>query len=117
LLRAEIIRITQRRETVLRVAERLQPAFDGQLARKRARYIASAQLFDSLNYKSVLARGFALVRDGEGTVLRSAAAISDGQKLVLEFVDGTADATGGRNARPKTAGKTKPNPTEQGALF
>ena len=117
LLRAEVIRITQRRDTVLRVAERLRPAFDGQVARKQARYVAAAQLFDSLNYKSVLARGFALVRDGDGVVLRSAAAIAEGQKLVLEFVDGTADAIGGRSARPKTGGKTKPGSTEQGALF
>jgi exodeoxyribonuclease VII large subunit len=117
LLRAEVIRITQRRDTVLRVAERLLPAFDGQVARKQARYVAAAQLFDSLNYKSVLARGFALVRDGDGVVLRSAAAIAEGQKLVLEFVDGTADAIGGRSARPKTGGKTKPGSTEQGALF
>ena len=102
---------------VVTVAERLRPAFDGQVARKQARYVAAAQLFDSLNYKSVLARGFALVRDGEGVVLRSAAAIAEGQKLVLEFVDGTADAIGGRSARPKTGGKTKPGSTEQGALF
>ena len=117
LLRAEIVRIGQRRETVLRVAERLGPAVEGQLSRKRARYVASAQLFDSLNYKSVLARGFALVRDGEGRMLRSAAAVSEGLPLVLEFVDGVADATGGRGVKPKAAGKTRPNPSEQGALF
>ncbi len=77
------------------------------MSRKRARYVASAQLFDSLNYKSVLARGFALVRDGEGRMLRSAAAVSEGSPLVLEFVDGVADATGGRGVKPKAAGKTE----------
>lgn len=117
LLRAEITRIGQQREIVLRLAERLSPAFEAQVARKRARCMASAQLFDSLNYKSVLARGFALVRDGEGRMLRSALAVSDGQPLVLEFVDGTADATGGRNGKPKAAGKSRASPTEQGALF
>jgi exodeoxyribonuclease VII large subunit len=117
LQRAEITRIGQQRETVHRLAERLAPAFDGQLARKHARLASSAQLFDSLNYKSVLARGFALVRDGEGRVLRSALAVADGQPLMLEFVDGTAEATGGRSGKLKAPGKSKPAPTEQGALF
>ena len=34
LLRAEVIRMTQRRETVLRVAERSRPAFEGQVVAK-----------------------------------------------------------------------------------
>ena len=50
-------------------------------------------------------------------MLRSAAAVSEGLPLVLEFVDGVADATGGRGVKPKAAGKTRPNPSEQGALF
>jgi exodeoxyribonuclease VII large subunit len=115
--RAELSRIAQQRETVGRVIERLGPAWEGQVTRKRSRYVATAQLFDSLNYKSVLARGFALVRDGEGRVLRSALAIADGQPLVLEFVDGAADATGGRGARSKGAARPKSAPADQGALF
>ena len=72
------------------------PALQGQIARKADRLEAVSKLFDSLNYKSVLKRGFALVRDADGQPLRSAEAVLDGQALVLEFADGKTDATGGR---------------------
>ena len=87
-----------------RVAERLGPALQGQIARKAARLDAVSQLFDSLNYKSVLKRGFALVRDADGRPLNSAEAVLDGAALVLEFADGKADATGGRIGTRPTAG-------------
>ena len=47
-------------------------ALVAQVGRKRARMEAMAQLFDSLNYKSVLARGYALVRDSAGAPVRRA---------------------------------------------
>lgn len=119
LLRAERTRIAQAGDLTKRVAERLVPAWQGQIARKTDRLDAIAKLFDSLNYKSVLDRGFALVRDADGRPLRSAAAVQEGQALVLEFADGTADATGGRGmaAKPKAAKPRIPVKEEQGALF
>ncbi|MGO4704758.1 exodeoxyribonuclease VII large subunit [Microvirga sp. 2MCAF38] len=117
LLRTEVTRIGQRRDLVHRVTERLDPAFAGQIARKRARLEAQVQLFDSLNYKSVLARGFAIVRDADGRPLHDVAAITDGRALLLEFADGTAEATGGRGQVKPKPGKPKTPPTEQGALF
>jgi exodeoxyribonuclease VII large subunit len=90
----------------------------GQIARKADRLDAVAHLFDSLNYKSVLKRGFALVRDSEGQPLRSADAVADGQVLVLEFADGQADVTGGRGTvRPKVSKPKLAIAEEQGALF
>jgi exodeoxyribonuclease VII large subunit len=120
LLRAERVRIGQRRDLAHRSAERLGPALLGQIERKRARLAGVVQLFDSLNYKSVLARGYALVRDGEGRPLRSADRVHDGQALTLEFADGTAEATGGRGAKPRAPRpvvKPKVLAEEQGALF
>ena len=79
---------------------------------------AVSKLFDSLNYKSVLKRGYALVRDAEGQPLRSADAVLDGQPLVLEFADGKVDATGGRiGSRPKPPKPRLVAAEEQGALF
>ena len=102
LLRAERTRIAQGHELTRRVVERLAPALQGQIARKADRLDAVSKLFDSLNYKSVLKRGFALVRDADGQPLNSAEAVLDGQALVLEFADGKADATGGRiGTRPR----------------
>lgn len=118
LLRAERVRLAQARDLVERAAERLTPGLVRQIARKTERLDGVAKLFDSLNYKAVLKRGYALVRDAQGTPLRAAKDVLDGQPLVLEFADGKADATGGRiGTRPK-AGKPKADEAgTQGALF
>lgn len=117
LLRAERARLAQAGDLTRRVGERLGPALQGQIKRKAERFEALGQLFDSLNYKSVLARGFALVRDADGHPLRSADAVTDGQALVLEFADGKADATGGRGLKPKMPRSKAAVAEEQGALF
>src|ERR687890_605271 len=88
-LRTERARIGQCREAAERVHERLAPALAAQVERKRARVVSIAQLFDSLNYKSVLARGYALVRDSAGAPVRRAAEVGAGQPLAVEFGDGT----------------------------
>jgi exodeoxyribonuclease VII large subunit len=116
LLRAERLRLGQRGDLVQRVAERLAPALEGQVGRKRARLEAVSQLFDSLNYKAVLARGYALVWDAEGLPVRSPEEVHEGQALTLEFAEGKAAATGGRGARPRPA-KAKVPAEDQGALF
>ncbi|MGF9758666.1 exodeoxyribonuclease VII large subunit [Microvirga sp. 0TCS3.31] len=118
LLRTERTRLAQASETAQSVAERLVPALQGQIARKTDRLEAVSKLFDSLSYKSVLKRGFALVRDAEGRPLNSAEAVHDGQALVLEFADGKADATGGRiGSRPRPVKPRIVAVEEQGALF
>ncbi len=58
----------------------------------RSRYETPAKLLGTLSYRSVLARGFALVRDAGGTALRSAAAATPGAAVSIEFHDGSAEA-------------------------
>ncbi len=107
-LRAERTRIGQCREAAERVHERLAPALAAQVERKRARVVAIAKLFDSLNYKSVLARGYALARDSAGAPVRRAAEVGAGQPLAVEFADGTVDVTA-QGAEPEhTAAVTPP---------
>jgi exodeoxyribonuclease VII large subunit len=118
LLRAERTRLARAFELTQGVAERLNPALKSQMTRKVDRLEAVSKLFDSLSYKSVLKRGFALVRDAEGRPMNSAEAVHDGQALVLEFADGKADATGGRiGSRPRPAKPRIVAVEEQGALF
>ena len=50
-------------------------------------------LLGSLGYRAVLASGYALVRDGDGHPVRSAADVAPGQALAIEFADGTIAAT------------------------
>jgi exodeoxyribonuclease VII large subunit len=68
---------------------------------------------DTLSHKSVLARGFALVRDGgeTGAPIRSAAAIAPGQGLTLQFADGCASVTAdGGDGAPRSADPPAPSP-------
>lgn len=68
------------------------------------RLLAEAKLFAALNYTSVLARGFAVVLDAKGELVKLAAEVSAGQSLKIRFADDTLDVT----ARRKTT---------QGELF
>ncbi len=117
LLRPRMItaRIEQARERLVLLDARALRAF-------RARHHAGAQklnlaarVLDSISYRAVLARGYALVRGEDGKLRRSAAAVKSGESLALVFSDGEAGAiaagTGGKPAKPKKPG------TGQGSLF
>lgn len=56
---------------------------------KEQRLRSSVKLLASLSYKSVLQRGFALVRDGKGLPVRSALAVKPAEQLTVEFNDGS----------------------------
>ena len=58
------------------------------IAFQRQRFDGVAKLADSLSYKSVLRRGFALVRDENGKPVHHAADVKSWQPLRLEFADG-----------------------------
>ena len=94
----------------------------------------SGQLLAALSYRSVLARGFALVRDESGHALHAASAVGPGAQLSIEFADGKVTAIADLGDRPavdqptqktsadeKTAkpaaSKRTPKPVDQGSLF
>ena len=52
----------------------------------------TAQL-EALSPLAVLSRGYALAKDGDGSVVTTATAVSVGDELSLRFVDGEASAT------------------------
>ena len=56
------------------------------------RFSSEAKLFLSLSYKSVLARGFAVVRDDKMKPLQGASAVRPGQRIAVEFSDGSVSA-------------------------
>jgi len=121
--------IARDRERVLRLTERARRAFATATQHLQARVAYSSQLLGALSYRSVLTRGFALVRNEQGHPVHAAANISPGARLNLEFADGrvaaTADAerpTPTRAARPASEQKTTPSkravkPVGQGSLF
>jgi exodeoxyribonuclease VII large subunit len=56
------------------------------------RLAAAVAQLDALSPLGVLARGFAIARDGEGGILRRAAAVAAGDALHVTLADGEIDA-------------------------
>jgi exodeoxyribonuclease VII large subunit len=122
--------IARDRERALRLAERARRALKMVMQRLEARVAHSGQLLAALSYRSVLTRGFALVRDEQGHAVHAAAAIGPGARLNLEFADGRVAATADAD-RPALASTAKPvasepktatpkravKPVGQGSLF
>jgi exodeoxyribonuclease VII large subunit len=88
-------RIARHGERVTTFAARAERAIGVVLDQRAARLDRSSQLLAAFSYRGVLARGFALVRDGGGRPLRAAAAVSAGMRLDIEFSDGRVGAVAG----------------------
>lgn len=147
-LQAGIKRIIERRADRLRGAAIAAPVISNLIARGAARFdplgrrlgvvaqqniersagrLASLEkLLATLSHKNVLARGFALVRDDSGALVRSARSINAGDSGSVEFTDGRAPVRFGDGAssppapRPKVPRKRgiAPAPTgDQKTLF
>jgi exodeoxyribonuclease VII large subunit len=86
------------------IAARSERALKQLLAKRRDRFTAEAKLLQAMSYKSVLARGFAVVRDADGKPIRSAASVKANASLAIEFTDGEVLARAGKA-------------TDQGSLF
>lgn len=97
-------RMNEARRRLPDIASRANRALVQLVSKRRDRFTAEAKLFQSLNYKSVLARGFAVVRDAAGKPVRAAADIRSGAALAIEFADGEVQARAGKA-------------TDQGSLF
>jgi len=88
-LRAVSVSIAADRKTLATLQERSGRAVRRALDFKSQRLSGTSKLLTSLSYKSVLQRGFALVRDDKGQAVRAAAAVMPGQPLAIEFADGS----------------------------
>ena len=97
---------------------RLRRALSEAQRRRGERLAKAERMFAAVHYKNVLARGFALVRDGDGAPLIRAAAVAPGQALQIEFADGEIGATANGRAEPHAKrGKPRAAKDDQGSLF
>lgn len=80
--------VVRSRQTLTQLHERQARTFQHGLQQRRQRLLGLGQLLNSLSYQSALRRGFALVRDEAGDMLRQGAGLSGGARLELEFSDG-----------------------------
>jgi exodeoxyribonuclease VII large subunit len=102
---------------VAALGRRADQAVDLALERRRSRLAQAWRLADTLSYHSVLARGFAVVKDAEGAIVKRAASVSVGDVLDIEFADGKVAAVAGGGApRPRPAPRDKSG-GGQGSLF
>ena len=81
-------RIAVERKTIDISGQRMAQALRRTVAFQRQRLDAVAKLADSLSYKSVLRRGFALVRTDKGKPIHAASDVKPWQALTIEFADG-----------------------------
>ena len=98
-------RIVRDRERVAALFERGGLAVNRLIERRFASLERADRLLAAFSYQGVLARGFALVRDPAGPPLRSAAAISPGQALDIEF--SRRARRRGRDRRAWRAGRSR----------
>jgi exodeoxyribonuclease VII large subunit len=84
--------IAQERQQLLAFGERARRAVRQLIAVRVSRAERGGELLAALSYRAVLARGFALVRDAKGRPLRTAATVSAGMPLEIEFSDGRVGA-------------------------
>jgi exodeoxyribonuclease VII large subunit len=83
------------------LGKRLAQLHRGHLAAARKRFESLARILQSVSYRAVLSRGFALVRGEDGHVKRAASAIGAGERLELTFADGPRHAVADGTASPK----------------
>jgi exodeoxyribonuclease VII large subunit len=115
-------RIDRCRDQTTAFGDRARRAFRIFRDRRVERLRSAGQLLAAYSYRGVLARGFALVRDGDGRPLRTAAAIGPGTRLDIEFSDGrigaTADGEGAAVQPPaKPKARRRGGSGGQGSLF
>jgi exodeoxyribonuclease VII large subunit len=76
-------------------------------------------LLGAFSHKSVLERGFALLRGPDGHPVASVTAVSPGMALQIEVKDGRFGAivSGTAPAAPRKAAPAPVKPSKQGSLF
>jgi exodeoxyribonuclease VII large subunit len=120
---AHRVRLARHRDHVTACANSAHRAMATLLAQRKARVERAERLLAAFSYRDVLKRGFALVRDGEGHPLRSAASVAAGVRLDIEFSDGRVSAVAEDEGVAAGPARTKPRRSGgggaggQGSLF
>ena len=109
------IEVSLQRTDVL--GRRLSQSHRTHLAAARKRFESLARILESVSYKAVLSRGFALVRGEDGGLKRAASAVKPGERLELSFADGQRTAVAEGTPAPKAPKKPVTQGGSQGSLL
>ncbi|MBW9052080.1 exodeoxyribonuclease VII large subunit [Rhizobium mesosinicum] len=109
------------RERLGNLSRHADTAIRHQLTRARAELSAQDRVLQSLSYKNVLKRGYAVIRDEDNRPVSQASTLSAGMGIAIEFADGRVGAmTTEGGAAPSGARKRTVKagePSKQGSLF
>ena len=79
-------------ERLNRTGDRLNRCMDYRLQKSGAQLTAYGARLDALSPLKVLARGYAVARDDNGTILKRVAQLPAGKEFRLRVTDGEVDA-------------------------
>lgn len=94
------------------LAANLQPAMLRALEQRRRSLDVASCLLESADYRSILQRGFAVVTDAEGQIIKQTAQVKPGDPVHIQVSDGTLGATIGSG--PVARKKVRPPPEAGG---
>ncbi|MDR2569806.1 MAG: exodeoxyribonuclease VII large subunit [Oscillospiraceae bacterium] len=77
--------IDDRRIQIDRGAEKMLAAMQGQLHKKRERYVRLAATLDAMSPLKVLGRGYAIVKHADGVVIKNSADVKPGDHIVVRL--------------------------------
>ena len=80
--------IQDKRMALVHLQQRLGDLASGQTARKRQRFSALAASLDALSPLAVLGRGYAVARNGQGTILKSWRDVTVGEMVTVTLGEG-----------------------------
>ena len=105
------------RERTITMAQRLGRAQHARLTTLGRQLESLGRIIESVSYRSVLERGFVLVRGEGGIVRRRAEKVVSGERLSLTFVDGDRSAVADGPAASRSKTRTKRTKGGQDSLF
>jgi exodeoxyribonuclease VII large subunit len=127
--------LQRERQTLVSLMRHADTAIGHAVSRSRAAVASQDRVLQSLSYKNVLQRGYAVVRDMSERPLTRASSVASGSMLSIEFADGRVSAMSGEGDIPVEPGPAalpsapapqkrkapKPEgpsePSKQGSLF
>lgn len=109
--------LNRQRDRVVRLSDLLPQRIDQHIERLGLQYDRASRLLNTLGHKSVLARGYAILKDESGALLRSTDDVRSGSAFVAELADGTFEAVvAGAPKAADEAAKTLPAKSQAKSL-
>lgn len=109
--------IARENDRVMQLDRRLQPLIQRAIRDKNEALTLQSKLFDSLNYRNVLARGYALVRGENGKPVTSAGALQQCATFTVMLHDGDVTAQPAEAPKRRRPSVPQTPPVEQKELF